>query len=132
MTLDQVRRPLVLVVEDVEETRDAIDRLLVNSGYAVITARDEAEAVLKARLRTPDLVLMSLGIDAVQIAEMGRRIRQNSGLSAAVPIVIFCVAMLPEGAEAEVGYNTYMTRPDNFEQLRSLLNRLARRQERSG
>lgn len=132
MSLDPERRPVILVIEDVEETRDAIEHLLVATGYAVTTARDESEALLKARLQSPDLILMSLGLDAVQIAEMGRRIRENCGLTDRVPIVVFCVATLAEGAEAEVGYNIYMTRPDNFDQLRRLLNRLARRQQRAG
>lgn len=126
MTLDQVRRSLILVVENVEETRDGIERLLTRDGYRVSPARNEKEAVAKARLQAPDLILMGLGIDAVQIAEMGRRIREESGLGEAVPVVIFCVATLEEGAEAGVGYNIYMTRPDNFDQLRRLLSRLLR------
>jgi two-component system, sensor histidine kinase ChiS len=132
MTLDPERSPVILVVEDVEETRDAIERLLVTSRYVVQTARDEAEAVLKAKLQVPDLILMSLGIDAAQVAEMGRRIRRSSRLSDRVPIVVFCVPTLAEGAEAEVGYNIYMTQPNNFDQLRGLLNRLARKQQRAG
>jgi CheY-like chemotaxis protein len=131
MTRDQVRRPLILVVEDVEETRDGIERLLTTDGYRVSPARNEKEAVAKARLQAPDLILISLGIDAVQIAEMGRRIREESGLGEAVPVVIFCVATLEEGAEAGVGYNTYMTRPDNFDQLRRLLIRLLRKKPRA-
>jgi CheY-like chemotaxis protein len=132
MTLDQEPRSVILVIEDVEETRDAIEHLLVATGYTVTTARDESEALLKARLKSPDLILMSLGLDAVQIAEMGRRIRENCGLTDRVPIVVFCVATLSEGAEAEVGYNIYMTRPDNFDKLRGLLNRLVRRQQKAG
>jgi CheY-like chemotaxis protein len=124
MTLDQERRSVILVVEDVEETRDAIEQLLVATGYIVSTARDEAEAVFKARVQPPDLILRSLGIDAVHIGEMGRRIRANSWLTDRVPIVAFCVATLAEGTEAEVGYNIYLTRPDNFDQLRRLLSRL--------
>ncbi len=132
MRLDPERSPLVLVVEDVEETRDAIEQLLVATGYCVNTARGEAEAVLKARLQPPDLILMSLGLDAGQIADMGRRIRENCWLTDSIPIVIFCVATLPKGAEADVGRNIYMTRPDNFDQLRRLLNRLARKQQGAG
>lgn len=132
MTLDQERHPVILVVEDVEETRDAIQRLLVATGYKVSTARDKKEAVLKARLRAPDLILISLGLNDARIAEMGRRIRKDSGLGEGVPVVVFCVATLPEGAEAEVGHNTYMTRPDNFDQLRMLLSRLLRGQPRAG
>jgi hypothetical protein len=63
---------------------------------------------------------------------MGRRIREKSGLTDRVPIVVFCVATLAEGTEAEVGYNIYFARPDNFDQLRRLLNRLARREQGGG
>ena len=132
MTADPERQPVILVVEDVEETRDAIEQLLVADGYAVSTARNEEDAVLKAALRPPDLILMSLGFDDTQVAEIGRRIRQNSQLEERITIVIFCVTTLPEGAEAEVGHNIYMCRPDNFDQLRSLLNRLARREQAHG
>ncbi|HKF05377.1 MAG TPA: response regulator [Candidatus Sulfotelmatobacter sp.] len=131
MTLDLGQAPVILVIEDVEEVRDAIERLLLVSGYRVSTARDEEEAILKARLRSPNLILLNLGLDDIQTSEIGRRIRQNSGLSERVPVVVFCVATLAEGAEAEVGANVYTTRPDNFDQLRTLLSRLVRRQPRT-
>ena len=131
MAPDQQQRFFVLVVEDVEETRDGIERLLTTDGYSVSTAKTEQEAVLKARLQPPDLILMSLGIDAEEIADMGRRIREAAGLGGSVPIVIFCVARLEEGTEAGVGHNTYMTRPDNFDQLRRLLIRLLRTEPRA-
>lgn len=131
MAPDQQQRFFVLVAEDVEETRDGIERLLTTDGYSVSTAKTEKEAVLKARLQPPDLILMSLGIDAEEIADMGRRIREAAGLGGSVPIVIFCVGRLEEGTEAGVGYNTYMTRPDNFDQLRRLLIRLLRTEPRA-
>jgi CheY-like chemotaxis protein len=132
MPLEPKRSPVILVVADVEDTRDTTEHLLVASGYDVDTARNEADAILKARLQPPDLILMSLGLDAMQVAEMGRRIRQSSRRGERVTIVIFCVTTLPEGAEVEVGHNIYMTRPDNFEQLRRLLNRLAGRGQAHG
>ena len=39
MTADQ-QRPVILVIEDVEETREGIERLLTASGYQVSTARN--------------------------------------------------------------------------------------------
>jgi two-component system KDP operon response regulator KdpE len=132
VTLDLKQAPVILVVEDVEEVRDAIERLLHESGYWVSTARDEEEAILKARLRSPNLILLNLGLDGVQTSEIGKRIRENSGLDECVPVVVFCVATLAEGAETEVGANVYTTRPDNFDQLRMLLSRLVRRQPRVG
>jgi hypothetical protein len=41
-----------------------------------------------------------------------------------VPIVIFCVEDIAEGAEVSIGNNVYLTGPDDFNQLRALLNRL--------
>ena len=66
MTSNQERRSVILVVEDVEETRYGIERLLTASGYQVSTARDEEEAILKASLHHPDLILISLGLDPVR------------------------------------------------------------------
>ena len=118
--------PLVLVVDDIEETRDGIERLLADDGYRVAEARDEEEAVSRAMGKGPDLVLIS-GALAVDIVATALRIRRRAELCEKVPFVIFCVQTIAEGAEVEVKRNVYLTRPDNFDQLRGLLSRLLRR-----
>jgi DNA-binding response OmpR family regulator len=132
MTLEQKRPPAILVVDDVEETRRGIERLLTTDGYLVITAAEEEEAILKARLQVPNLILISLEFDAVRLVALARRLRDRSGLPEEVPVVIFEVATLDEGSELDAGYGVYMTRPDNFDQLRSLLIQLLQRPSRSG
>ena len=132
MTSDQEQRPFILVVEDVEETRYGIERLLTTSGYQVSTARDEEEAIQKTSLHHPDLILLSLGLDAVRVLPVARRIRDRAGLGEEVPVVVFCVASLDEGDEVAAGHNIYMTRPDNFDQLRALLSRLLGTLPRTG
>jgi CheY-like chemotaxis protein len=127
LELHDVRRPLILVVEDVEETRVGIEQLLKTDHYRVVAARGEEEAVLLIFSVSPDLVLMSLGVDAVQLVAIAQRIRERAHLSGAIPIVIFCVSTVDEGAEVEVSPNLYLTRPDNFDQLRSLFTRLLRK-----
>ena len=114
---------LILVVHDVEEIRDGIVRLLTGDGYRVEPARDEEDAVLKAGRQRPDLILVSLapGSDLVATA---LRLRQRAKLSAEVPVVIFYVETIAEGAEVEVERNVYVTRPDNFNQLRTFMGRL--------
>jgi CheY-like chemotaxis protein len=52
---------LILVLEDVEETRNGIEELLNADGYCVDPARNEREAVMKAMRQRPDLILISLG-----------------------------------------------------------------------
>jgi hypothetical protein len=41
-----------------------------------------------------------------------------------VPVVVFCFDEIAEGDEIAIGENVHVTRPDNFNQLRSLLARL--------
>ena len=127
MTSDRERRSVILVIEDVEETRDGIERLLTASGYQVSSARDEEEAALKGSLHHPNLILLGMGLDVVQVLPVARRIRDHTGLGEEVPVVVFCVTHLNEGAEVAVGHNVYMMRPDNFDQLRASLSRLLRK-----
>jgi len=61
-----------------------------------------------------------------RVVAIAHRVRERSRLSQEVPIIIFCVATLPEGTEIEIGMNVYAIRPDNFNDLRTLLARLLR------
>ena len=93
-------------------------------GYRVQPARSEEDAVERGRWHAPDLILVSLaGPDEVAIAS-ARRIRSGAGLDDEVPVVIFGVQTIDEGAEVAAGTSVYLSRPDNFDQLRGLLDRL--------
>ena len=52
--------PIILVVEDVHETRDGIEKLLKVDGYRVVLARDELDGIESAQRQRPDLILVSL------------------------------------------------------------------------
>jgi CheY-like chemotaxis protein len=124
MTLDSRQRQVILVLDDIEETAYLIEKMLKRSGYCVALARNEEDAILRGRSELPDLILMSLGLEPDLLVATAHRIRRQSGLSEDVAIVIFCVPTIPEGAEFEVDKNVYLTRPDNFNQLRELFHRL--------
>jgi CheY-like chemotaxis protein len=117
-------RSLILVVEDVEEARDGMEKLLQTDGYRVDAARDEDDAVAKAGHKSPDLILVSPSGAPTQVIARARRVRTRSALGDEVPVVIYCVDSIAEGEEVDIGYNVYLTRPDNFNQLRALLHRL--------
>ena len=116
--------PVILVVEDVAETRDGIERLLSTDGYRVEVARDQLDAIVSARRRRPDLILVSLAGLPLEVMAAARGIREDAELDENVPIVLFCIDEIGEGDEVAVGRNVHVTRPDNFNQLRSLLTRL--------
>ena len=116
--------PRILVVEDVEETRDGIEKLLTADGYRVDPARDEAEAVARARRTPPDLILISFRGRPIDVIAMASRVRKGAHVGQRVPVVIFCIQLVLEGAEVEIEGNVHLTRPDNFDQLRALIQRL--------
>lgn len=118
---------IILVVEDVHETRDGIERLLLVDGYRVALARNEQEGIENAQRQRPDLILVSLAGLPREVIVSARRIRETAAIGDAVPIVVFCVEEIAEGDEVAIGNNVHIARPDNFNQLRSLLARLLRK-----
>jgi len=118
--------PIILVVEDVHETRDGIEKLLKVDGYRVMLARDELDGIESAQRQRPDLILVSLAGLPSEVLGSGRRIRESAAAGDDVPLVIFCFDEIPAGAEVAIGKNVHIAQPDNFNQLRGLLSSLLR------
>lgn len=119
--------PMILAVEDVQETRDGIEKLLKVDGYRVVSARDESDGIKSAQRHRPDLILVSLAGSPLEVLDSGRRIRESAAAGDDVPLVIFCFDDIPEGTQISIGENVHIAQPDNFNQLRGLLSRLLRR-----
>ena len=117
----------ILVVEDIQETREGIEKLLMADGYRVASAKDEEDGIESAQQQRPDLILVSLGGLSHEVIASARRIRESAAIGEDVPVVVFCVEEIAEGDEVAIGKNVHVTRPDNFNQLRSLLARLLHR-----
>lgn len=124
--LEKFRGALILVVEDVRETSDGIERLLKADGYRIALARDELDAIESAKLRRPDLILVSWTGLSGEILTTVRRIREQAAVGNQIPVV-FWVEDIDEGEQVAVGGNVFLTRPDSFNQLRDLLARLLRK-----
>jgi CheY-like chemotaxis protein len=122
--------PVILVIADVEETRTGIERLLSADGYRLLAAKGPADAARMSRDVSPDLVLVSLGVNQVEAVLTARQIRNAWELTDDVPIVLFAVTTLEEGADVKIEPNIYLSHPDNFNQLRKLISRLVGRPER--
>jgi len=119
--------PIILVVEDVQETREGIEKLLLVDGYRLELARDEQDGIESARRQRPDLILVSLAGLPREVILSARRIRESAAIGEDVPVVVFCVDEIAQGDEIAIGENVHVTRPDNFNQLRDLLARLLQR-----
>jgi CheY-like chemotaxis protein len=122
--LEKFIAPLILVMEDVHETRDGIEKLLTADGYRVAPARDELDTIESAQHTEPDLILVSLTGLTGEVLAMVHRLRARMAVRDQIPVVVFYVEDIAEGQEVAIGGNIYLTRPDNFNQLRSLVARL--------
>jgi CheY-like chemotaxis protein len=118
------KRRLILVVENVYETRAGIDTLLKADGYRVALASAEREAINITRLERPDLILVSGSALPDNVLVKARGVRKEAGVDDEIPVVVFCAQDISEGEEVAIGGNVYLTNPDNFNQLRSLIARL--------
>lgn len=117
-------KPLVLVVEDHEDTRFMLEYLLGMRGYRVAVAADGEAGVRVAETEHPDLILMDANLPRMDGLAATRRIRETPALSD-VPIVF-----LSGHAEAsyqaralETGSNDYLVKPFELCQLERILER---------
>jgi CheY-like chemotaxis protein len=117
--------PTVMVVEDFEDNRFMMRRLLEMSGYRVLEAVNGEEAVELAHRERPQLILMDLSLPQLDGLAATRRIRQYPDMKD-VPIVAVSAHDTADfHADAlAAGCNDYVTKPIDFDQLEALLSRL--------
>jgi len=118
-------KQVVLVVEDFEDSRFMLRRLLEIAGYKVLEASDGEQAVELAVQKRPALILMDLSLPKLDGLAATREIRQHKTMGK-VPIVAVSAHDAPESRiEAlEAGCDEYVTKPIDFDNLNALLKRL--------
>lgn len=115
---------LFLVVEDFEDSRFMMRRLLEMAGYQVVEASDGEQAVKMACEQRPALILMDLSLPKLDGLSATREIRKHKLLQS-VPIVAVSAHDSPQTrAEAlDAGCNEYVTKPIDFDVLTDVLKR---------
>ncbi len=109
------QEPRILLVDDEISIQRAVGPLLRSRGYNVEIASTGAEALTLVAERTPDLIVLDLGLPDLEGTEVCRRIRKQTK----VPIVILSA----RGAEADkvnaldLGADDYVTKPFGPEEL---------------
>ncbi|MGZ8846855.1 MAG: response regulator [Pyrinomonadaceae bacterium] len=118
-------KQVLLVVEDFEDSRFMLRRLLEIAGYSVLEASDGEQAVELAVQKRPALILMDLSLPKLDGLAATRKIRQHQTMGK-VPIVAVSAHDAPESRiEAlEAGCDEYVTKPIDFDNLNALLKRL--------
>ncbi|HEY0100466.1 MAG TPA: response regulator [Pyrinomonadaceae bacterium] len=129
--MDEANRvqPIILLVEEDDETRPILRRKLQKDGYRLLLAVDEADALdrLDGGQARPDLILINLiGKTPGEVLQIGRRIREHGKYDGQTPLVVMAEKYGAdlEGQDINVGSNDWITYPEDAEQLHRLLARL--------
>ena len=113
----------VLVVEDSDETRAMLTRMLLGEGYAPIEARNGVEALEKFGEHSPDLIIMDLNMPHLDGLTATERIRHYREKRVAIPIVAITAFDTYGMKEAafEAGCDEYLLKPLDIDHLGVIL-----------
>jgi len=115
----------VLLVEDTEDNRFMMRRLLEMAGYHVIEAMNGEEAVKLAKTGSPRLILMDLSLPVIDGLAATRLIRKLPELESVPIIAVSAHDTSDFQSEAiEAGCNSYVTKPIDFNELEELIAQL--------
>jgi len=124
MEMEKTEKTLLLV-EDSEDNRFMMRRLLEMEGYRVVEARNGEEAVKVAQTEKPALILMDLSlpiIDGLAATKLIRRIPEFKD----VPIIAVSAHDTADFQQEALtaGCNSYITKPIDFGELENLITEL--------
>ncbi len=121
----QGKVPRVLLVEDTEDNRQMMKKLLELSGFQVVEATNGREAVEIAAKLKPQIILMDLSLPFIDGLAATRQIRDLPGMSE-VPIVAVSAHDTADfhSHALDAGCNAYITKPIDFPELEQIVNSL--------
>lgn len=129
--MTEQEKPLtVLLVEDTEDNRFMLRRLLEMTGYRVVEAMNGEEAVKLAELETPQLILMDLSLPVIDGLAATRLIRKLPQMASTPIIAVSAHDTSDFQSEAiKAGCNSYVTKPIDFSELETLIGQLVRSEQ---
>jgi DNA-binding response OmpR family regulator len=118
----------ILVVDDEPKIVQLVRDYLERAGFAVSTARDGNEALMRAHAERPDLIVLDLGLPALDGLEVTRRLRRDSG----VPIIMLTARHeeTDKVVGLELGADDYVTKPFSPRELEARVRAVLRRPAR--
>jgi two-component system cell cycle response regulator len=110
----------ILIVDDQEAMRDAMEGILQNEGYELAFASNGPEALSKAAQLLPDIILLDVMMPGIDGFEVCRRLRADSTL-AKVPIIMI-TALNDRDSQLQgikAGADDFLSKPYDALELRT-------------
>ena len=108
----------ILVVDDNQDSRELVVKVLKNKGYVMVEAVDGEEAVEKAVAEKPDLILLDISIPKLNGYEVTRVLKSREEFKSIPVVALTAHAMKGDRTKAlEAGCEGYITKPINVREL---------------
>ncbi len=122
-------QPMILAIEQDDQTRPLLKYNLCSQGYRVLLALDFEDALERAwgGREPPDLILINqFKLSIEESINKGRYVRESAGFPSHTPIVVMAerYGVDLEGKDVKVGASEYVTYLEDAQQLMNLLRRL--------
>jgi CheY-like chemotaxis protein len=122
--MDQRSGRTIMIVEDYDDTRILLRRVLERLGYTVLEASNGQEAVEIADREHPDLILMDLDLPILDGIAATQRIRKQPEMEKVPIVAVTAYPMSYTHVKAFAkGCNEYMAKPIDTTELERLVTR---------
>ena len=122
-------KPLfIMIVDDNVDVTVMIKMVLESRGHRVIVEHSSRIAIERARIETPDICLLDIGLPEIDGNELARRLRNQKETAATC-----LIALTGYGQEQDritslaAGFNEHMVKPVDMDSLEVLMHRFATR-----
>ena len=116
----------ILIIEDSDDTREMMAKLLELESFTVVTARNGQSGIEQASSERPDLIITDINMPILNGIEMTRRLRAEPELKA-IPILALTAYGDNLANEAiKAGANQVAIKPLEFDALIEAIKRLLR------
>jgi two-component system alkaline phosphatase synthesis response regulator PhoP len=118
----------ILIADDEPDIVEIIRYNLAKDGYELVTAKDGDEAIQKAKLSQPDLIILDIMMPKKNGVEVCEILRSQQAFKDTV--IVFLTALNDEGSHVkglETGADDYISKPVSPKILVSRINAMFRR-----
>jgi two-component system, cell cycle response regulator DivK len=108
----------ILIVEDNQDNRELVIKVLRNKGFDLAEAADGEEAIEKAVSEKPDLILLDISLPKMDGYEVVKRLKSMEEFRE-IPVVAFTAHAMKGDREKVIaeGFEGYISKPINVREF---------------
>ncbi len=123
--------PKVLVVDDEARILRLMEAMLVPAGYQVVLAENGTEAITKAMLSSPDVILLDVMMPGQDGFEVASKLRANKQTKDIPIVMVTALGEVKDRVKAlESGADDFLTKPVDKTELLTRVKTLVEKSER--